>query len=77
LLWLGFPAGFETTIWHLTWAEYALSVMHNGLRLGAVDSVNFLGLYLDYQLKWQQHTEKLLKKLNMACFMLRKLHSLC
>jgi hypothetical protein len=56
--------------------EYALSVMHNGLRLGAVDSVNFLGLYLDCQLNWQQHTEKLLKKLNMACFMLRKLQSL-
>jgi hypothetical protein len=50
--------------------------MHNGLRLGAIDNVNFLGLYLDCQLNWQQHTEKLLKKLNMASFMLRKLHSL-
>jgi hypothetical protein len=35
--------------------EYALSAMHNGLRLGAIYSVNFLCLYIGYQLIWQQH----------------------
>jgi hypothetical protein len=42
--------------------EYSLTVMYNGRRLGAVNRVTFLGLNLDCQLSWQQHTEKLLKK---------------
>jgi hypothetical protein len=30
-------------------------------------------MYLDCHLNWKQHSENLVKKLNTACFMLRKL----
>jgi hypothetical protein len=38
--------------------------------------VKFLGMELDCQLNWKQCVEKLLKKLNVACFMIRKLQAL-
>jgi hypothetical protein len=56
--------------------EFTLSVTYNNFRLKAVDNVNFLGIYLDCQLNWKKHAKKLLKKLNIACFMLRKLQFL-
>jgi hypothetical protein len=40
------------------------------------DNVKFLGMELDCQLNWKQYAEKLLKKLNTACFMIRKLQAL-
>jgi hypothetical protein len=52
--------------------EYTLSVTYNNFRLKAVDNVNFLDMYLDCQLNWKQQSEKLLKKFNTACFVLRK-----
>jgi hypothetical protein len=53
--------------------EYTLSVTYNNLSLRADDNVKFLGMYLDCHLNWKQHSENLVKKLNTACFMLRKL----
>jgi hypothetical protein len=57
-------------------SEFSPSVTYNNFRLEAVGNVNFLGMYLVCQLNWKQHAEKLLKKLNIACFMLRKLQFL-
>jgi hypothetical protein len=37
------------------------------------DNVKFLGMYFDCHLKWKQHSDNLIKKLNTAIFMLRKL----
>ena len=56
--------------------EYTLPVTYNNFRLKDVDTVNFLGMYLDCQLNWKKQSDKLLKKLNTACFMLRKLQAL-
>jgi hypothetical protein len=56
--------------------EYTLSVIYNNFRLKVVDNMKFLGMELDYQLNWKQYTEKLIKKLNIACFMVRKLQAL-
>jgi hypothetical protein len=56
--------------------EYTLSVIYNNFRLKVVDNVTFLGVELDCQLNWKQYAEKLLNKLNIACFMIRKLQAL-
>jgi hypothetical protein len=56
--------------------EYTLSVIYNNFRLKVVDNVRFLGMELDCQLNWKQYTEKYLKKLNMACFIIWKLQAL-
>ena len=56
--------------------ECTLAVTYNNFRLKDVDNVNSLGMNLDCQLNWKKQSEKLLKKLNTACFMLRKLQSL-
>jgi hypothetical protein len=55
--------------------EYTLSVTYNNLGLKVDNNVNFLGMYVDRHLNWKQQSEKLLKKLNTACFMLRKLQN--
>jgi hypothetical protein len=56
--------------------EYTLLVIYNNCRLKVVDNVKFLGMDLDCQLNWKQNAEKLLKKMNIACFMIRKLQAL-
>jgi hypothetical protein len=56
--------------------EYTLLVIYNNFRLKVVDNVKFLGMELDCQLNWKQYAEKLLEKLNIACFMIRKLQAL-
>jgi hypothetical protein len=56
--------------------EFTLSVTYNNFEINTVDCVNFLGIYLNGHLKWKQHAEILLKKLNTACFIIRKLQTL-
>jgi hypothetical protein len=55
--------------------EYTLLVIHNNFRLKVVNNVKFLGMELDCQINWKQYAEKLLNKLNIACFMIRKLQA--
>lgn len=52
--------------------EYTLSVTYNNFGLKVDNNVKFLGVIVDRHLNWKQ-SEKLLKKLNTACFMLRNL----
>jgi hypothetical protein len=54
-------------------SDLKLLVTYNNLGLKVEDNVKFIGMYVDRHLNWKQHSEKLLKKLNTACFMLRKL----
>jgi hypothetical protein len=56
--------------------EYSLSVIYNNVRLQDVDNVKFLGMDLDSHLNWKHYAGKLLRKLNIACFMIRKLQAL-
>jgi hypothetical protein len=56
--------------------DYTLSVMYNNFRHKVVDNVKFLGMELNCQLNWKKCAEKLLRKLNIACSMIRKLQAL-
>jgi hypothetical protein len=53
--------------------DYTLSVTYNNSGLEVDNCVLFLGMIVDRHLNWKLQSEKLLKKLNTACFMLRKL----
>jgi hypothetical protein len=53
--------------------DYPLHIEYNDQDLNIYENVKFLGMYLDCHLKWKQHSDNLIKKLNTATFMLRKL----
>lgn len=60
-------------------AKYHSNILtlKNSLPFEFPESLNFLGLILDYNLKWSSHIDALAKKLSKAVFALRIIHQNC
>lgn len=52
---------------------HSLSFEYASKLLIEVPKFKFLGLYIDYQLNWQSHTDKIIPKLSLVCYAIRKL----
>ena len=48
-------------------------ILHNQ-DLTLAGSIKFLGMHSDSNLSWKLHKEKLLKKMSIACYMMRNLY---
>ena len=52
---------------------HTLNIILDNQNFTLTDSIKFLGMYLDKNLSWTIHMEKLLKKLSIACYMMTNL----
>lgn len=55
--------------------DHSLLLKSNGASIPQVESIKFLGIFIDYRCNWQEHVRYLSKKLASACFVLRRLRS--
>ena len=51
-----------------------LNIILDNRNLTLTDSIKFLGIHLVSNVSWTSHMEKLLKKLSIACYMIRNLY---
>ena len=66
----------KTSIVRLTPAKlshYPLTLAYVDYALTDLNTLKFLGLYLDNHLSWKPHIDFLLHKLGIACFVIRRL----
>jgi hypothetical protein len=55
-------------------ATHTLNTILDNQNFTLTESIKFLDMYLDSNLSWTLHMEKLLKKLSIACYMVRNLY---
>jgi hypothetical protein len=53
--------------------NYPLNTVYNNRALAVTENIAFLGMHQNCNLTWKKHTDNLIKKLILVCFMLRKL----
>ena len=55
----------------------AFQIMHQNKLLTEINHTKFLGLELDKNKNWKNHTQKILPKLSSACYLIRRISPLC
>jgi hypothetical protein len=58
-------------------SNIALQIMHQDKLLCENNHTKFLGLELDNNINWKNHIHKILPKLSNACYLIRRMSSLC
>ena len=68
----------KTNLMHMMpGASHMSQIQLGGCQLEPTKSAPFLGLTIDYHLKWNTHIEELIKKLNSSLFVIRRLSLVC
>jgi len=52
-------------------------ITHQNILLNGTNNTKFLGLELDKNVNWKNHTQKFLPKLSSACYLIRRMYSYC